>query len=642
MARRWPAILAAATAATLTVGGPALAAAGDGAGAGTRLVVREVDTVDADHSTLTVMVDGDRADPGAFELTENGDEVAGVQVTPRSTTDEQTGIVLAIDVSASMDEHGAFRHAKDAAEAFVAGGLPTDRFAIVAMGDSATVVQSFTNDPTRLVDAIEDLGPQPGAAIWDGVKKAALLLDGSPQLQPNIVLITDGPDTASTATEAQARGAAVDSDAVVFTVGLQGGELDPRPYQRIAEATGGRVAATGEPTALPDLLDAVQRAVANQYVLTYASGVERGPLDLTVRLGDATATAQAMAGAAMTASAVHPQPVDPPGAQGFLSSEPAKLVGGVLGMAAAALFAYAIGSLFNVTSNKLDTALQPYLDGYVADDDGTTSLAENKLIQRAVELTGQFAERRGMLARTEVALERAMLPLRAAEALFFWFALVVVVGLGFAVYFGSMVAGLIGIIVATVIPPQFVKMKAKRRRKKFMSQLPDTLQLLSSTLRAGYSLMQGVDVVSQEVAEPMGHELRRVCTEARLGRPLEEALDDCAGRMGSPDFSWAVMAIRIQREVGGNLSELLLTVAETMTQRERLRRDVSALTAEGKMSAIVLGILPVGLALVMWGMSPDYMSVLIEDRLGNMLLIGSTGLALVGFWWMKKTIEIDI
>ena len=91
----------------------------------------------------------------------------------------------------------------------------------------------------------------------------------------------------------------------------------------------------------------------------------------------------------------------------------------------------------------------------------------------------------------------------------------------------------------------------------------------------------------------MGQELRRVVTEARLGRPLEEALDGVAERMDSPDFSWTVMAIRIQREVGGNLSELLLTVADTMTQRERLRRDVAALTAEGRISAIVLG-LPAG------------------------------------------------
>ncbi|HEX8581725.1 MAG TPA: type II secretion system F family protein [Acidimicrobiales bacterium] len=636
--RRWGAA-AVAAAALLAVAAPAASAAGSG----TRVVVRGVDTTDAEHATVTVMVDGERPDPGAFRLTENGDDVAGVQVTPRSTTDAQTGIVLAVDVSSTMDQRGAFRHAKDAAQAFVAGGLPSDRFAIVAMGDTATVVQGFTTDTARLTEAIEDLGPQPGAAIWDGVRKAALLFTDDPQLQANIVVITDGPDTASTTTETQARGAAIDADAAVFTVGIQGGELDTGPYQRMAEETGGRVVSTQEPTELPAMLDGVQRALANQFVLTYASTVDRGPIDLVVEVGGARAAAQAMAGAAMTASAVHPQPVDPPGDAGFLSGEEAKLVGGVLGMAAAALFAYALGSLFAPQSTKLDAALQPYVDGYVDDDgDGNAKLADTKLIQRAVELTGQFAERRGVLARTETALERAMLPLRAAEALFFWFAVVVVAGLAFAVLFGSLIGGLFGVIVATVVPPQFVKLRAKRRRKKFMSQLPDTLQLLSSTLRAGYSLMQGVEVVSQEVAEPMGHELRRVCTEARLGRPLEEALEECSDRMGSPDFAWAVMAIRIQREVGGNLSELLLTVAETMTQRERLRRDVAALTAEGKMSAIVLGILPVGLGLVMWAMSPDYMGVLIEDRLGNFLLGGSTLLALVGFWWMKKTIEIDI
>src|SRR3546814_9719267 len=124
-------------------------------------------------------------------------------------------------------------------------------------------------------------------------------------------------------------------------------------------------------------------------------------------------------------------------------------------------------------------------------------------------------------------------------------------------------------------------------------------------MRAGYSLMQGVEAVSAEVSEPVGRELRRVVTEARLGRPLEESLDGVADRMGSADFAWAVMAIRIQREVGGNLSELLVTVADTMTERERLRRDVAALTAEGKLSAIVLGILPIGHRGFIYTANPD-------------------------------------
>ena len=168
------------------------------------------------------------------------------------------------------------------------------------------------------------------------------------------------------------------------------------------------------------------------------------------------------------------------------------------------------------------------------------------------------------------------------------------------------------------------------------------LQLLSGSLRAGYSLMQGVEAVSQEVSEPMGKELRRVMTEARLGRPVEEALDGVAERMDSKDFAWAVMAIRIQREVGGNLSELLLTVGETMVERERLRRDVAALTAEGKISAIILALLPVGLGAIMWAMNPKYMGPLLIDGLGQVLLGVAVVAALIGFAWMKKTITIEI
>jgi tight adherence protein B len=112
--------------------------------------------------------------------------------------------------------------------------------------------------------------------------------------------------------------------------------------------------------------------------------------------------------------------------------------------------------------------------------------------------------------------------------------------------------------------------------------------------------------------------------------------------MDSPDFGWAVMAVKIQREVGGNLSELLMTVAETMTERERLRRDVASLTAEGKMSAIVLGALPILLGMAMWAMNPKYINTLFEETLGKILLGSSIVAALIGFAWMKKIINIDI
>src|SRR5690606_5281092 len=130
--------------------------------------------------------------------------------------------------------------------------------------------------------------------------------------------------------------------------------------------------------------------------------------------------------------------------------------------------------------------------------------------------------------------------------------------------------------------------------------------------------------------------------EAQLGRPVEEALEASAQRMSSADFEWAVMAVRIQREVGGNLAELLMTVAETMTARQRLRGEVQALTAEGRVSALVLGILPLGLGFMLWTINPDYMSTLTSESIGRFMLLGSTLLAGAGFLWMKKIIDIKI
>ena len=306
-------------------------------------------------------------------------------------------------------------------------------------------------------------------------------------------------------------------------------------------------------------------------------------------------------------------------------------------------------SVWNAVRDRssLESALQPYAgeqeeeESYGFESEHS-AFADSAFMQRAVDITTRFAEERGLLARVETMLEQADLPLRAAEALFFYAAGVVVLTLLGAVLTRSIFATLGVLIVGGLLPVAALQFLAGQRRRKFTSQLPDMLQMMAGSLRAGYSLMQGVEAVAQEVQDPMGHELRRVLAEARLGRVLEDALEDMAERLASRDFAWAVMAIRIQREVGGNLAELLDTVGETMVQRERLRRDVRSLTAEGRMSAIILGLLPVGLGAVMYSVNRDYMNVLLHDGFGQVLLIGSGLLAVAGFYWMKKTIEIDI
>jgi tight adherence protein B len=161
-------------------------------------------------------------------------------------------------------------------------------------------------------------------------------------------------------------------------------------------------------------------------------------------------------------------------------------------------------------------------------------------------------------------------------------------------------------------------------------------------MRAGFSFAQGLESVANEAAEPTRRELQRVFTESRLGRAVEDALEDTADRMASVDLMWAVMAIRIQREVGGNLAELLDTVADTMTQRERIRHEIKALTAEGRFSGWILGIFPIAFAGVLYTVQPTYMSALFDSSVGIMALIASGVMTFFGFLWLRKILAIEV
>ncbi|HEX4531106.1 MAG TPA: type II secretion system F family protein [Acidimicrobiia bacterium] len=272
---------------------------------------------------------------------------------------------------------------------------------------------------------------------------------------------------------------------------------------------------------------------------------------------------------------------------------------------------------------------------------GDQALAETALLQRMVGITGQLAERAGLLTRTEDALEQADLPLRPPEALFFYFAGLFVVGLlGLLVLPIPMALGLA--LLAGVVPVIMLHRRRRTRLREFQAQLPGTLNLLSGSMRAGFSFAQGLESVANEATQPTRRELQRVFTESRLGRPIEDALEDSAQRMTSVDLMWAVMAIRIQREVGGNLAELLDTVADTMSQRERLRLEIKALTAEGRFSGWILGIFPVAFAGVLYLIQPDYMSTLFQNTFGVMALIASGVMTFFGFIWLRKILQIEV
>jgi len=614
------------------------------------LAVRGVDATGGDVVRVTFAYGGDEADVADAVVTDNGVERDLVgDVVPLADAGGERAVVIAVDTSEAMDP--VMADIRDGVTAVVEG-LPADvPVGIVTFADRFVPLRALTTDRERVLAAIDELQAQGESVLWNGIQGAAGMLDtdADPEAQPTVVVITGSGSFGSLTTASNAVGTLRNAGAPVYAIGLEGDRLDTGGLEDVVARAGGQLVTTPDSEQLDELGAAAAQTIEQQYVLAYdpPTGDDAGAVaDIQLSVGDATTAATFVRGSETIKPAdLFPQVVAGNG-DGLLQSDLAKYIGVLLILFAAGLAAFSLIMLTQQDDSHLTNVLQPYAEGFldetVSDLDEDNGLAKTALIQRAVEMTEDFAERQGFLSGVEAKLERADMPLRAAEALFFYGAMVGVVGLLSMVLTRSLVGTALFTGLAIMLPSAAVNFKAKRRLKKFNAQLPDMLSLLSGTLRAGYSLMQGVEAVSREVEDPIGYELRRVVTESRLGRPLEESLDAAAERMGSADFRWAVMAIGIQREVGGNLAELLMTVADTMVARERLRRDVDALTAEGKVSAMVLGFLPIGLGAAMWVINPEYIGVLFSERLGNIMLAGAGLLAGFGFWWMKKLIEIDV
>ncbi len=314
-----------------------------------------------------------------------------------------------------------------------------------------------------------------------------------------------------------------------------------------------------------------------------------------------------------------------------------------LGVAAAmGLLAFVLLYVFAKDDADVPNRLNDYAEDAAvsARTDGTVALAETKVLQDAVHLTERFAPK-GLLAKVEHALEQADLPLRPAEVLFFWSSTTAV-----AAIFGLFAGGLglaIVIIGALAVGPSFFVMRKRRKRlNAFAEALPDALQLLAGSMRSGFSFVQAVGAVAQEAADPLGGQFQLAFNENRLGRPLEESLDEVATKMESADLAWVVLALSIQREVGGNLAELLDTVAYTIAERERVRREISVLTAEGRLSAGFLGVLPIGLALAIMLLNPSYLDPLVSEPIGIALVVGAVLLNITGFLWLRKVLDIEV
>lgn len=200
----------------------------------------------------------------------------------------------------------------------------------------------------------------------------------------------------------------------------------------------------------------------------------------------------------------------------------------------------------------------------------------------------------------------------------------------------------LGFGVSVIMCFLLVNLRISRRRTAFANQLGDMLTMIANALRAGFSFMQALEHIANEMDDPVKTEVRRVVREVSMGLTLEEALENMGTRLKSTDFDLVIAAVLIQRQVGGNLAQILDTISATINERLRMRREINTLTVQGKMSGVILAALPLVLAGILSFISPGYLDPMLNDPIGQMALVVIVVLDVMAFVVIRSIMDIDL
>jgi tight adherence protein B len=222
-----------------------------------------------------------------------------------------------------------------------------------------------------------------------------------------------------------------------------------------------------------------------------------------------------------------------------------------------------------------------------------------------------------------------------------WVCALVVGGLA-AVLLALPMAAVPGAALGYMLPAVVVWHRTRKRLSRFDEQLIDVMMLIAGGLRAGYSFLQGVEAVVREMDPPIREEFNRLLQDLRIGVTMDEALMTLARRVGSEEFDMMVTAVLVQRQSGGNLAEILETIAHTIRERMRIRREVQTLTAQERMSSYVVGALPIIAFTYLTFINPNYLNLLFGTDSGRMLLGGAIVLELVGYYIIRRIVDIKL
>ena len=258
------------------------------------------------------------------------------------------------------------------------------------------------------------------------------------------------------------------------------------------------------------------------------------------------------------------------------------------------------------------------------------------------EIDSRIFQKRSFFQKMILEFQKADLKLRYSEYIGLYIIMVIAPGLLAFIFTKQIIFVMLASAIGAFVPRTFVKIRQVTRIKNIDNQLVDALVLISNSLKAGFSFLQGLELVAEEAPKPISDEFARVLKETNLGMNLEDALDGITERVPSEDFDLVITAVKIQRQIGGNLSEILEKIVHTIRERIRIKGEISTLTAQGKLQGIILTLLPPAIGIGIYGMAPDFMSPLITTTLGKMMLGVAFILQMIGGFFIKKIVEIKV
>jgi tight adherence protein B len=556
-------------------------------------------------------------------------------------------VLLPIDTSGSMSD-GGLVGAVAAARQFLTA-MPSDvRVGLIAFSATPQLLVAPTEDRAPVARALGQLQAGGETALFDAVGLAVRTL-GSGGVR-SILLLTDGGDTVSHLSLAQADSLVAASHDTLDAVGFRTNQTQIAALDGLAAAGHGRVIPASGAAGLASAFAAGASDLTDEVVLDAAVPAGLGGRSVTVQvsgslagqpINDSSFVQLADSVASTTApSAAGPEPVKA-GPVGRLQSK--TVLYGALAAIFIALSLILATALAAPRRRSRDRRRRLLFGLGKVEPTQVSTLSATAVAQSALQLADRISPDRGFEERLDRRLEAAGLRLRAAEWLLLHAGLVLGFGvLGFLISGGAWFVTLLGLAIGIAAPIAFLHRKQSSRVGGFASQLPDTLQLIAGALSAGYSLPQAMDTAAREAGDPVGTELRKALAATRLGSDLEDGLEDVARRMDSNDFGWVVMSIRIQREVGGNLAEVLGIVADTLREREFLRRQVRVLSADGRLSAIIIGAMPFFFIVALELVRPSYMSPLFHTSTGVAALVVGAVFFSVGLVWLKRVAKVEV